>query len=89
MNAVGQAGQTPAPWHGEPAPSASSMRSVRAQDGKAVAFINRGPAAEANERLIIAAPTLLAIVQKLAARNTRNDFLIDAARDAVREVSGS
>jgi hypothetical protein len=50
---------TPGPWHVEPAPSASSMRSIRSADGKAIAFVNRGPNADANAALLNNAPGLL------------------------------
>lgn len=68
------------------------MKSIRTEAGKAVAFVNRGPAAEANERLIKAAPDMLALLERIIdARRAGGmpDYLIEAAIDMVREVAGA
>jgi hypothetical protein len=57
---------TPGPWHVEAAPSNSSMRSIRNEDGKAIAFVNRGPHEAANVALIENAPEVLELLRHFA-----------------------
>lgn len=88
---------TAGPWHIEPAPSPSSMKSVRNEAGKAIAFVNRGPAAEANERLIAAAPELLAeakaamefITECDLPRSPWRQSLEDKLADVIAKATGS
>lgn len=93
-----QLGHTPGPWHVEPAPSPSSMKSIRAENGKAVAFVNRGAAAEANERLIADAPELLNIARlakrwaaalaELKEEDEESEGYIDASSALFKSVEG-
>jgi hypothetical protein len=50
---------TPAPWTLHPAPSGSSMMSIRGPAGEAIAFVNRRPNAAANAALLVHAGELL------------------------------
>ncbi len=68
------------------------MKSIRTDAGKAVAFVNRGPNAAANERLIKAAPDMLELLQRIVdARRSGSlpDYLIESAIGMLREVSDS
>jgi len=69
------------------------MRSVRTAKGKAIAFVNRGPNASANERLIIAAPQMLTVLERLLDSALPSSilrippYLVEAIKDVLREVA--
>jgi hypothetical protein len=63
------------------------MRSIRDENGKAVAFVNRSPREKANAALITAAPRLLACLQKYFDHGANPPmWLREACKELLREI---